>query len=166
MERYAAGALLIYGRTGVCRVESLTETKRSDGTRQSCYVLQPLYQSYCITIPVDSQAVFIRMPVSATEARALIDALPAREAEPYYNRNINQLRDHYRGQLERCSCEDLALFVLSLYRKRREVLASGKKFGAVDERFLKEAEDLLCGELGAALNIGREEARALLEPAR
>ena len=40
------------------------------------------------------------------------------------------------------------------------------KVGAVDERVLKEAEDLLCGELAAALDTERDAVRAQLEPAR
>jgi CarD family transcriptional regulator len=46
---------------------------------------------------------------------------------------------------------------MSLYDKRREVANEKKKFGAVNERFMKRAEDLLFGELGAALGIPRDE---------
>ena len=159
MAQFEIGDLLVYSRTGVCRVAGF-----SNGAAQQCYVLQPLYQTCSITIPVGNTKVFMRPIVSAAEAEALIADLPGMEAEPYYNRNLNQLREHYRGQLDGYSCMSLAMFVLSLYRKRREMLAAGKKFGAVDERFLKEAEDLLCGELAAALDTERDEVRKRLTP--
>ena len=159
MAHFEIGDLLIYSRTGVCRV-----TGFSENTAQQCYVLKPLYQTCSIKIPVENTKVFMRPIVSAAEAEELILELPGMDAEPYYNRNLNQLREHYRGELDGYSCVSLAQFVLSLYRKRREMLASGKKFGAVDERFLKEAEDLLCGELAAALETERDEVRKRLVP--
>ena len=161
MALFEIGDLLIYSRTGVCRVMGYSE-----GAAQQCYVLKPLYQTCSITIPVGNTKVFMRPIVSAAEAEELIAGLPGMDAEPYYNRNLNQLREYYRCQLDGYSCPSLALFVRSLYRKRREVQSAGKKFGAVDERFLKEAEDLLCGELAAALDAERDEIRARLEPAR
>jgi len=45
----------------------------------------------------------------------------------------------------------------SLYAKRCEAEREKRKFGAVDERFLKEAEELLFGELAAALEIEKSE---------
>ena len=159
MAHYEIGDLLIYSRTGVCRVAGFSEN-----AAQQCYVLKPLYQSCSITIPTGSTMVFMRPIVSAAEAESLIAKLPAMDAEPYYNRNLNQLREHYRSRLDGYSCLSLALFVLSLYRKRRDMLSAGKKFGAVDERFLKEAEDLLCGELAAALDLERDEVRKRLIP--
>jgi len=161
MALYQIGDLLVYGRTGVCRVDALNEN-----AAQLYYQLHPLYQNCSISIPVGNTKVFMRPIVSAPEAEELISELPEMEAEPYYNRNLNQLREYYREKLDGYSCLSLALFVLSLYRKRREVQAAGKKFGAVDERFLKEAEDLLCGELAAALDTERDEVRRRLTPAQ
>ena len=37
-----------------------------------------------------------------------------------------------------------------------------RRFGTVDERFLKQAEDLLFGELAAALEIPRSEVRGYI----
>ena len=42
---------------------------------------------------------------------------------------------------------------MSIYRKRDEVHSRKKKLGSVDLRFMKRAEDLLFGELAAALDI-------------
>ena len=96
MALYQVGDLLMYGRTGVCRVETL-----SSSADQQCYVLQPLYQSCSITIPVGNTKVFMRPVISAAEAEELISSMPEMEAEPYYNRNLNQLREHYRSRLRR-----------------------------------------------------------------
>ena len=153
---YAIGDLILYGRTGVCRVEEIGEdTPRGSDGPQKYYTLKPLYQKCSIRTPVTGGKIFHRPIVSRREAESLIRKMPELEAEPYYNHNLNQLREHYRKRLESCACEDLVLLTKSLYRKKREAEAQRRKLGSVDERYMKEAEDLLYGELAAALEIER-----------
>ena len=153
---YAVGDLILYGRTGVCRVEEIDEdAPRNAEEARQYYRLRPLYQNCSIRVPVANGKIFSRPIVSRGEAESLIRRMPELEAEPYYNRNLNQLREHYRQHLEGGRCEDLVRLTKSLYRKKQEAEASRRKFGSVDERFMKEAEDLLFGELAAALGIER-----------
>ena len=44
----------------------------------------------------------------------------------------------------------------SIYTKKLQAESQNKKIGAVDERFLQKAEDLLFGELAVALEIPKE----------
>ena len=69
---FQAGELLVYGSTGVCRVEEITEldhTVRDRGRRY--YVLKPLWQDGVIYAPVDSEKVPMRPVISREEAEAL-----------------------------------------------------------------------------------------------
>lgn len=161
---YQAGELILYGRTGVCRVEEITTVKqRGVSEEQLYYVLKPLYQSCNITTPVGSTKVFSRPIISREEAERVIGTIPTVKPVAYHNRNLNQLREHYRSCMETYDCVDLIKLTMSLYVKKREAEAQKRKFGAVDERFMKEAEDLLFGELAAALDIPREEVRGYIE---
>jgi len=155
---YQIGELILYGRTGVCKVEDICDsTPAASAANQKYYSLRPLYQKCCITVPVDSEKVFSRPIITKDQAHQLICAIPEIPAEPYYNRNLNQLREHYREWLESHSCRELIAMTKSLRAKRREMTEQKKKFGTVDERFMKEAEDLLFGEFAAALEIDRSE---------
>ena len=155
---YAVGDLILYGRTGVCKVEEIIEEKSGNDTApRKYYNLRPLYQKCCIRTPVQGGKVYSRPIISHTEARRLIRRLPDVEAAPYHNRNLNELRDHYRGYLEKPECEALAGLTKSLYQKKQEAASQKRKFGAVDQRTMKEAEDLFFGELAAALEIARED---------
>ena len=129
------------------------------------YVLRPLYQNCNITTPVGNTKVFSRPIISREEAERVIGVIPTVEPEVYHNRNLNQLREHYRSCMESFDCVDLVKLTMSLYRKKREAEDQKRKFGAVDERFMKEAEDLLFGELAAALEIPRDEVRGYIERA-
>lgn len=161
---FAVGELVLYGRTGVCRVAEIVEkTLPGEKTPQLFYNLQPLYQSCSISIAVSNTKVFIRPIIGAEEANALIRSLPGLEAEPYHNRNLNQLREYYRQQIESYCCVDLAVLTKSIWLKRRECEATKRKLGAVDERFLHEAEELLFGELAAALDIDKTQVPAYIK---
>lgn len=163
---YQAGELILYGRTGVCRVVEITALKqRGTDAEQMYYVLKPLYQSCNITTPVGNTKVFSRPIISREEAERVIGAIPTVKPEAYHNRNLNQLREHYRSCMETYDCVDLIKLTMSLYVKKKEAEAQKRKFGAVDERFMKEAEELLFGELAAALDIRREDVRGYIEKA-
>lgn len=160
---YQTGELILYGRTGVCKVEEITRVKqRGMSEEQMYYVLKPLYQSCNITTPVDNPKVFSRPIISKEEAQRVIETIPTVKPEAYHNRNLNQLREYYRSCMETYDCVDLIKLTMSLYVKKKEAEAQKRKFGAVDERFMKEAEDLLFGELAAALDIPREEVRGYI----
>jgi CarD family transcriptional regulator len=51
---------------------------------------------------------------------------------------------------------EILKLILSLYEKKKEVEEQNRKFGQIDERFLRQAEDLLFGELSASLDIPRD----------
>lgn len=154
---YNVGDLILYGRTGVCQVAEICDgSPDSAGNPQQYYTLQPLYQSCSIRIPVSNGKVFSRPIISGAEAKKLIQEMPDIPAEPYYNRNLNQLREHYRTCMESYRCLDLIVMTKSLYMKKKQAEKERKKFGTVDERFMREAEDLLFGEFAAALQIDRE----------
>lgn len=160
---YQAGQLILYGKTGVCRVEGIvSQTAPGEKTARPYYVLQPLYQSGSIMAPVDnveSGRIFTRPIMGREEAQAFIEGLPALKAEPYYNQNMSQLREHYREQLGGLTGQDLALVICSVYLKKQETQAGKRKLGAVDQQFMDEAEDLLYGELAAALDIDRDQVK-------
>jgi len=160
---YQTGQFVFYGKTGVCRVESVTSRPiPKEKSAQLYYVLRPLYQNISIWIPVenvDSGRVFSRPIMNRDEAQAFIESLPALKSEPYYNHNLGQLREHYRDQLGSLSGRELALLICSIYQKKQKATAGKKKLGAVDQQFMDEAENLLYGELAAALDIGRGEVK-------
>lgn len=153
---YQVGELILYGKTGVCEVAEI----RADGNGVPVsYVLNPLYQTCSITIPIGNPKIFTRPVISREEALSLLEGYAALEAEPCCCKNLNQLRAYYMERLDCRSCVELARLTKSLYLKRKRAEAQKKKFGSVDEHFLREAENLLFGELVVALDIPRDEVQ-------
>lgn len=161
---YQVGDMLLYGSTGVCRVEELKEQVfPTTGEKRLYYVLRPLYEDCLISIPVDSDKVFIRPIISREEAERVIERIPQIHAQAYHSRVTRELSEHYEAILKSHNCDSLVELTMSIYVKKQELLEQKRKFGSVDERFLKRAEDLLFGELAAALDIPRDRVQSYIE---
>lgn len=150
--------LILYGNTGVCRVVDIS-TKDIPGVSKNrlYYTLKPLYQTGTIYTPIDNKKVFMRPIISRQEAQQLISSIPEIDAQAFHSPVLSELTAHYERSIQSYDCVELAKLTKSLYIKKREMAEQKRKFGAIDDRFMKRAEDLLFGELAAALGIAREE---------
>ena len=160
--RFSIGDLIVYGETGVCRVEDIVE-KEFMGEIRPCYKLQPLYQSCMIFTPADNEAVFMRPIITAEEATALIDGYKSVVPEDCPPASPRALSERYDKIIKLHDCAALIKLSVSLRVKRASLTASKKKLSAVDERYLKRAEDLLHGELAAALDMEKHLMREYIE---
>ncbi len=155
---FSIGELIVYGSMGVCRVEAIEErTVSKDGGTVLFYLLQPIYQSCAVSTPVDNGKIPKRPVIDREEAERLIDTIPNVHAEAYHNKVMRQLSEHYENIIKSYDCAKLIEMLLSVYDKRKLCVQQKKKFGAMDERYMKRAEEMLFGELAVALGIERSE---------
>ena len=156
---FQAGDLLVYGTTGVCRVLSIDRRQeRVNGTRQDrlYYQLKPVYQGGLIFTPVDNDKVSMRPVISRQEAEALIDTIPSLRPASFRAATTQALTQQYQASLRQSDCRGLVELIMSIHAKRRQMETQNRRLGMVDERYLKQAEQLLFGELAAALEIPYE----------
>lgn len=157
---FQAGDLVVYGTTGVCRVESIDQPNMTGADRHKKYYrLKPFYQDGVIYTPVDNTKVSIRPVISREDAENLIDLIPGIRAEAYRAPTLQALAQHYQTAFQSHSCQDLVELIMSIYTKQQETTSQNRRLGMVDERFLKQAERLLYGELAVALEIPFDEVQ-------
>lgn len=157
---FQPGELVVYGTTGVCRVEEITRPNLSGPDRnKTYYLLKPLYQDGVIYAPVENAKVPMRPVISAKEAEALIDLIPTIKAEVFLGPTLQALAQHYQSAVRTSDCKELVELMMSIYAKRRQAEAQNRRLGMVDERYMKQAERLLHGELSVALGIPLEEVQ-------
>ena len=81
---FQPGELVVYGTTGVCRVESITRPNLTGADRnKSYYLLKPLQQDGVIYTPVENPKVSIRSLISREEAEGTAVALNNRSYTAY-----------------------------------------------------------------------------------
>ena len=153
---YKVDDLIIYDGTGVCRVEAISQVDFVEDD-DLYYVLRPLYKNGTIYAPVDGNRVYMRTVMSREEALHLIDRIPAVAADIYQSNSIQQLSKHYQAVIDTHDMEALIGLTKSLHHKSLEASKQNRHLGQIDRKYMKRAEDLLFGELAAALEIPREE---------
>jgi CarD family transcriptional regulator len=156
---YQIGELIIYGGDGVCRVEAIGPLNMRGAQKgQDYYTLAPLYRTGTIFTPVDT-TVYMRPVITREEAEELIAQIPEVEAEIYENSNPRLLAEHYQTFLKSYDCTQLVRLIRAIYAKGRRAVSRGRRLGLVDERCMKQAEEMLHGELAVALDIPVEQVQ-------
>ena len=103
---YQQGDLVVYGSTGVCKVEGFGNPDPRDRSGRQFYLLKPLYQAGVIYTPVEGGKVSMRPVMSAREAQELIALIPGLQPEVCRERTLQLLAQ--RQLLEKsalvCDC--------------------------------------------------------------
>lgn len=160
---YEIDQLIVYGSTGVCRVEAVEEPANIPTAEkgQLYYRLKPLYDAGVIYTPVDT-TVFMRPVVSREQAEHLIRSIPSIQPVPCDSHSPQMLGDHYKSFFRSHSCEDLIQLIKTLYCKARHN-TTGRAISKTDQHYLKRAEELLYNEFSVALDIPAEQVKPYIE---
>lgn len=155
---FQRGDLIVYGSTGVCRVDDIGPLKNSVGTteKKDYYTLSPVFSSGVIYIPANT-GVFMRPVLTKEQAEALIDRIPSLEDSTIDLSSLRQLSEHYHAAFESHQCEDLLKLIHALYLKGQNTVKQGRRVGLTEMKYRKHAEELLHGEFSVALGIPYEE---------
>ena len=160
---YTVGTSILYGRTGVCRIEDIGSAPFQKHDGQRYYKLRAVFSTSgeFIYIPVDT-AVAMRPLIGSGEAAGYLDQLPQLKPQPFASRKPVELAAHYQEVLASGSPESCLMLIKEIYLKEKELAAHRKKLGQVDARYLKIAERLVCEEFAVALQTAPESIRKRL----
>ena len=155
---FQKGDLIVYGSSGVCRVEDVGPLKGAGGVREKreYYTLSPVFGSGVIYIPADT-GIFMRPVLTREQVDALIDRIPALEEKECDLSNLRQLTEHYHAAFESHQCEDLLRLIKALYQRGQNTIKQGRRVGLTEMKYRKHAEELVHGEFSVALGIPYEE---------
>lgn len=153
---YRVGDLLFYGNVGVCQVIDITSCGPEGIEKEFLYyVLNPKNQSCTIFVPTHTST-YMRSILTKDEANDLIDTIPTVEIEKAPSHSLNRMEVNYKESIETHDCAVLLKLCMTIYAKKEEMQQNKRKLGAVDEKYMRRAEDLLYGELSAALEIEKD----------
>lgn len=151
---FKVGDYVVYGNSGVCRIEQIGPLSIGNKDKDY-YTLVPVYgrNSRLYTV-VDSDKVVIRPIMTRQESDALIEEME----------NIDILRigdeknreEIYKETMKSCDCKAWVQMIKTLYLRKLDRQAKGKKVTSSDERYLSMAQDNLYGELAFSLQMPKE----------
>ena len=158
---FKIGDKIMHGQTGVCEVADICEKALIKNQKKLYYVLCPVMQpNNVIYTPVESDKVFMRPIITKQQAEDLISRIPSLvesiKDEP-------QTSEDYRREIATHNIDDLVSLTANIYHKKFSAKAPKKKLGFLDEKIMRKGEELLFGELSAALEIPYDKVQKYIE---
>lgn len=154
---YKVGDYIVKPVNGVCQVKDLVHLDFSDSKqKKQYYLLIPVEDgSGKIYMPTAAQNNAVRPVMTKEEAKAFICRIPEVD-EPWIDNEKNREK-YYRDAIRSNNPERLVGIIKLIHERRQKRQEQGKKVTVVDERYFKEAENLLYSELEVVLEKDKEE---------
>lgn len=154
---FEVGEYVVYGSKGVCRIEDIAHIDISGSNNERLYyVLTQIGDNKGkIYAPTDNEKTIMRKVISKDEATELIRELPG--IGLLLVPNEKQREVVYKEALWACDNRARVSIVKTLYLRRKERIAKGKRATALDERYMRVAESELYNELSIALDVPKKQ---------
>lgn len=159
---YAVGDYVVKANKGVCKVEDITKLTIPNADRNKLYyLLIPLEDAGAkLYVPVEGVDQNIRPVITEAQAWDLIDHINDIDAASIPDEKQREAR--YKEALHSCEPEQVVSVLKSIYLRKAERDAQGKKITAVDDRYFKIAEDVLHSELAFAIGRDKHDMRDVI----
>ncbi len=160
---YSIGELFVYGRNGACRITDI-KAQKFGGSEKIYYILSPVFDKReTIFVPVDNELLVSKMKrmLSSEEIIELIKSIPKRES--LWIENVKIRREEYKKIISKADRDDLVALMKTLYLRRKELELEGKSLSVYDEKFFRQAESIIHGEIALVLQIPMEEVSPYIE---
>lgn len=154
---FEKGDFIVYGSNGVCEVKDITTINMEGVSKDRLYyILSPRHRKDSkIFTPVDSEKTVMRAVLTKEEADELINGIP--EIEELWVSNDKMREEKNKETMRSCDCRDWIKIIKTLYLRKQERIAQGKKTTTMDEKYLRLAEENLYSELSLVLDIPKED---------
>ena len=148
------GDVTVYGIHGLCKVSDILVPSFIDKGQEKLYyvMIAVTDKKGILYMPVDGSEDKVRDVVSADEAENLISGLD--EIDDLDIPGGKKCEGLMFDIIKRNDAEEMMSLVKTLHRKRAERELEGKKFAAIDEKYLGMCEKILFSEL--AFSIGTD----------
>ena len=94
------------------------------------------------------------------EARDFIGSIP--DIEEMWIANDKMREQKYKEAFRSNEAAELVAIIKNMYLRGQERLAAGKKITATDDKYFRQAENILYTELAFSLQINKDEVRDLI----
>lgn len=154
---FQIGDFIIYGTNGVCRVESIGSVNVPGAAAdKQYYTLSPVRSpGGHIYTPVDNQRIVMRPILTRDETERLIHSLP--DITPLNVSDEKNVEALYKHSLNSCDSVQWVRVIKTIRLRKERRIQAGKKITAVDDRYMRIAEENFYGELSVVLNKDRSE---------
>ena len=145
--------VIIYGAQGVCKIIG-TDEKIINGRKKLYFILKPVGdKGATIFAPTDNELILgkMRRLLTKEEIHKLIDSM--QEDNALWVENENERKELYKSILIKGDHGQIIKMLKAIYAHKKQREAAGKRLHISDERFFKDAEQILYNEFQYVLNL-------------
>ncbi len=154
---YETGDLVIYGNQSVCKIENIGVINVGKSiSEKEYYTLVPIFIEGRTYAPVDTK-MHMRHLITVEEVNRLMGTVPSIQAMALDDLSKREITEYYRNVVNEYSCDELLQFICNIDAKQESRELTGKKLDQTDERYKREAKDLLYQEFAVVLGITKDE---------
>ncbi len=160
---FDVGDYIIYGNSGVCKINKIGPMKMAGAVRDRLYyTMVPCYiRDSEIFTPVDNDRVVMRKVMTKEEAEDFIGSIG----------NIGTLEiieekrreQEYKQAVLTCDPVIIVELMKTISIRMEERISEGKKVTAADAKYYHIAEDSLYGEIAVSLGMDKDQVRDSLK---
>lgn len=160
---YQKGDYVVKIPEGICKIENVGHPDISKMTKtKEYYILVPMNEKESkIYLPVDHVDERIRNIISKEEAIQLIQSIPDITETEIQNEKMRE--QEYKAAILSGDNKKIVSIIKLIYARKQERIKQGKKSTATDDRYFKQAEDVLFSELSFVLDIPKENMVQFIE---
>lgn len=156
--------VVLYGTNGVCKITDITN-KRVGKEKIQYYVLKPMgSQTSTLFVPTQNENLVGKMRYVMTQQQIneILESIPKDSESSKWIENKNERFIAYKNIISAGECEELVSLIRTIHIHADRQTRVGKKLHISDERFLKEAEKMVCDEFSLVLNIDQNEVLSMI----
>lgn len=156
------GAFVVYGNTGICKIEDITtiDMPGADNNRLYYIMTSVRKNGNRVFVPVDSMKIILRAVMDKNSAISFLDTMVEIDG---ITADSDKIREElYKEYFKRCDCKSLVSIMKTISLRNKERTAQGKKITATDERYYRMASEQLFGELAFAMELEPSEVEKLV----
>lgn len=159
---FKIGDFVIKGSSGICRIDNIGHLDISAANKERLYFfLSPLNETNSkLYVPTDRKDSGLRKVITEEEAWRIIEEIP--NIDEAWISDDKQREQKYKEAIQSCDLTRLVSIIKSMYHRKQQRTAQGKKNTSVDEHFFKVAENNLYTELAFAIGKNREDMREII----
>lgn len=149
--------VIVYGAQGVCKIAGIEE-KAVNGVKRQYFVLKPVNdRAATIFAPTDNIHVLKKMRklLTAEQIHALIDSMA--DGEATWIEDEAERRKVYKEIISGGDHRELIRLIKAIYAHKTQREAQGKRLHMSDERFFKDAEQILYNEFQYVLQLSSKD---------
>ena len=145
--------VVIYSAQGVCKIIG-TEEKTVGGKKKAYFVLKPFSdKGATVFVPMDNPLALNKMRrlLTKEQIHGLIAAMRSQSA--VWIDNENERKERFKSVLAKGDHLELIQMIKAIYAYKKQREGEGKRLHMSDERFFKDAEQMLYNEFQYVLEI-------------